>query len=83
MSDTDGYVAERVICRIPLNHATQWSPQFGRGWDRTSDLPRVKTGALSLLDVKNYPSGSRTKQRREPPSRSEYGGRSGSMPCPA
>ena len=27
-----------------------------------------------------YPSGSRTKHSREPPSRTEYGGRSGSMP---
>src|SRR5207248_2527167 len=28
-----------------------------------------------------YPSGSRTKQSREPPSRTEYGGFSGSIPC--
>ena len=30
-----------------------------------------------------YPSGSRTKHSREPPSRTEYGGFSGSMPCSA
>ena len=30
-----------------------------------------------------YPSGSRTKQSHDPPSRTWYGGRSGSMPCSA
>ena len=40
------------------------------------------TRGCSMISIR-YPSGSRTKHSREPPSRTEYGGFSGSMPCSA
>ena len=40
------------------------------------------TQAARSMSSTRYSSGSRTKHRREPPSRTVYGGRSGSMPCP-
>ena len=35
------------------------------------------------IDVRSYLSGSLTKQRSDPPSRTRYGSRSGSIPCAA
>jgi hypothetical protein len=43
-------------------------------------MRRIQPVSISSI---RYPSGSFTKHSREPPSRIEYGGFSGSMPCSA
>jgi hypothetical protein len=57
---------------------------LSRRHDRTIVAVGSATSHLYISKISIlYPSGSRTKQSREPPSRTEYGGFSGSMPCSA
>jgi len=57
--------------------------------DTTPNESSVTGGAqpryepLRSISSMRYSSGSRTKQRSEPPSRRRYGSRSGSIPCSA
>jgi len=48
-----------------------------------SRAARSQASLEDQLTIVGFLSGSRTKQIREPPSTTWYGGRSGSMPCPA